>query len=930
MKASVIYLLLLSTILFAESVKGSNRYWVSATNSTWNNSSNWSATSGGTPGASVPGVNDAVIFNSLGLGNCTLDVAITITSINVNATYTGSIVHGAQPISITSTATFAGGSFSGGSGNITFGGSCTINGTAFTSTSGILEFNTNSTFSGGSFIHNNGRVRYNYTGASSQGIAGTAVYIFYNLEFVGTAHTINLPANNIRVIGSLSFTGSLFYALSSGNIDAEGDINLNNTATGCLGNALITINGTGVQNLNGSTGPAIGALPKLTINKSSGVLNLNNFISVSNHFTYTAGTVNEGSSTVCFTDGSQSPNNLTGSLTLNNIQFIATVNQAFKIAAATILIANGDLVMAGTANITLNTGDINVKGNITLSNTASLGGGSTIINIIGTGNQVMDGSSITAMQNRLPFININKSNGTLTLKGMISESQDWTYTSGTVDATTFSSTVFFGGNNLNIKSAGMNFYNAEISANTSTLTTNLVIIGNITISGTGVLSAGSNTISLAGNWIGRGTAGFTEAASTVNFNGSALQTITSSGGENFASVIINNSSSGVRLNNNCIVATTLNMTQGNLDLNGTSLSLGISVASNGTLARSSGIIYGSGSFTRWLKAVTIPDGSINGLFPLGTSSEYRPFFISAPSSAPGTGGTISVSHQDALTNTTTSITDGLFTVFLRKDMNWIVTAANSLSGGTYNLRVDGTGLGSVGNVSDLRMTLSGSVVGTSGINSGSLSNPQIIRTGVAFADVTNTFYVGTINASNSTLPQTFLSFSAMVKDEKVQLNWEISAPVNNGNFAVQRSEDGTYWQIIKKITASHTNESPSAYYSTSDDNIFDAHRYLYRIIKFNIDGSPTYSTVIAVTLTNKNQRIHLYPNPACSNITIDVDRNDSYQISLINSSGQIISNTSINNGTSKVLSVREFKCGLYYVIIKNKDMIATRKILITK
>ncbi len=483
LRGSILFILIIYLSFISQTVIAANRYWVAPTASNWNNTNNWSSASGGAGGAGVPTAADAVIFNGLGLGNCTLDAAVSILSINVNAAYTGNIIQSTQSILIASTSTFSGGTFTGGLANITFVGSCTLNGTLFTSTSAIVEFNTNSTLSGGSFVHNNGTARYNYTGASSQSIAGTGFYVFNILEFVGTAHTINLPANNITVTGALNFTGSSFYTLNSGTIDVTGNINLNNTSATCAGSAQININGSGNQNLNGNLTAGNSALPKLTIDKPAGTLNLSNFISVSAHFTYTAGTVNEGTSTICFIDGSVSPNNITGNFTFNNIQFIAAANQTFKVATTTILIVKGNLTMAGTANITLNTGSINVDGNIHLNNTAIGGGGTSVINIVGTGNQLMDGSSITSMQNRLPNIVINKSNGIFTLKGNISVSQDWTYTSGTVDATTWASNVFFGGNNLSINSVGMAFYNLEVTANTSTLTSNLTVSGNLIMSG---------------------------------------------------------------------------------------------------------------------------------------------------------------------------------------------------------------------------------------------------------------------------------------------------------------------------------------------------------------------------------------------------------------------------------------------------------------
>ena len=172
--------------------------------------------------------------------------------------------------------------------------------------------------------------------------------------------------------------------------------------SGCAGTGLINIIGTGNQNFSGSSAAGLGALPKVTINKTSGTLNLSNFPSVSNTFTYTTGTVNAGTSTVSFTNGSTNPYTINGSLTLNNIEFLALANQTITLGSATVLTTNGDLTMAGTGRIIFNTGTLNINGNIFLNNTAAAGGGTAIINIVGAGNQSMDGTSIAVSQNLLP------------------------------------------------------------------------------------------------------------------------------------------------------------------------------------------------------------------------------------------------------------------------------------------------------------------------------------------------------------------------------------------------------------------------------------------------------------------------------------------------------------------------------------------------
>jgi hypothetical protein len=893
------------------------RFWVAAGPSNWNNTANWSNVSGGAGGFSVPGAADAVTFNNARNGDCTIDVPVNVLSFTVNG-YTGTITQGANTFSTINNGSFSTGIFAGGSANITIGGNFTLAGTAFTSTSAILEFDGNATFTSATFVNNNGTVKFNATGGTT--ISGTNP-AFYILQFVGNGFNYILSSvGNISVSNSLNLTGASTYNFNTGAIDVTGDINVTNTAPGCGGTGQINIVGTGVQNFNGSTIAGAGGLPKLTINKTSGTLNLTNFPASSNDFTYSAGTINAGTSTFCFTDGNASPYTITGTLNLNNIEFLSITNQTFTIANT--LTAQGDFTMAGTARITINTGNVNVNGNIFLTNTSATGGGSAVINIVGSGNETMDGTALAITQNLLPFININKASGTLTLKGNISESEDWTYTGGIVDASSFASTVIFGGNGLNITSAGMSFYNMLVTGNTITLLNNLTVSNNLTITG-GHIAPGANTINLAGNWNDYGTAGFAEATSTVNFNGSALQTITSPGGENFTNFTINNSGTGIQLVNNTQIATTLTMTQGNMNLNGNTLTLGLSVANNGILAYTSGTMIGAGTFTRWFKTGVIANGSVTGLFPMGTSTDYRPFFVSAPATGATTGGTISVSYTDATTNTNVAIADGVSTVSVRKDLNWTVST-NALAGGTYNLDVQGTGFGLIGAVSDLRLTLANSVTGTAGVNAGTTINPQINRTGLTLANLTNSFFVGSINSVNTPLPITLISFNAYLKNGEVELDWLTASETDNAYFTVQKSKDGLIWENIEKIPGAGTSSADKSY-TAFDQNPYDGTSY-YRLMQTDIDGKQTISPIVSITVVNKLADISIYPNPAKNHINIHFPSAGRYEIGLLNISGQIITNKVLPTTDNYILNLSGFKTGIYFIRIIHEGITETKKI----
>jgi hypothetical protein len=518
---------LLFSFLFSQQLNAA-RFWIAASASNWNNIANWSVSSGGAGGASVPLAADDVNFDGGGLGNCTIDIVVSVKTITVAASFTGTISQGLNSITTAAAASFSGGTFTGGTANITIGTIYTLSGTAFTSTSGILEVEgTGAAFTTNTFVHNSGTVRFNGPGVVT--ITGASP-IFFTLEFVGKANTYTISSvGNITVLNNLNLTGTLFFNITTGVIDVKGNINSSNTATGCGGDAIININGNSAQTFTGSTTIGAGAIPQLNIN-TTGSVTLVNFPAVSNNFTYTAGTVNAGVSTFCFTHGTAGAYSITGSLTFNHIAFPVNTSLMTIIIASSIT-ATGDLTISGAANLVLNTGTININGNINLSNTGASGGGSATINIIGAGNENLDGTALVANQSRLPLININKPSGSLSLLGNISFANNVTYTAGAITPGTSTCYVV---NSLTFTGSFSVFNLTIISTGNTTLT---VAVGTV-ITTTNTLDLenaanfiiiNSGTIAVQGNIIDNNTNVGGGGNGVILINGTGNQSITTTG-----------------------------------------------------------------------------------------------------------------------------------------------------------------------------------------------------------------------------------------------------------------------------------------------------------------------------------------------------------------------------------------------------------------
>ena len=80
-------------------VSAANKYWVGPLNSNWNNPVNWSLTSGGPGGASVPGLADAVIFT--GTAKLKVDISPIIASLSTTTGASNVVLYATVPTTIT-------------------------------------------------------------------------------------------------------------------------------------------------------------------------------------------------------------------------------------------------------------------------------------------------------------------------------------------------------------------------------------------------------------------------------------------------------------------------------------------------------------------------------------------------------------------------------------------------------------------------------------------------------------------------------------------------------------------------------------------------------------------------------------------------------------------------------------------------------------
>jgi hypothetical protein len=397
------------------------------------------------------------------------------------------------------------------------------------------------------------------------------------------------------------------------------------------------------------------------------------------------------------------------------------------------------------------------------------------------------------------------------------------------------------------------------------------ICRNLTVnSGATLTINAANTLSLNGNLINNGNIITT---GTMSFDGSTAQTVSGSGSNVYARLTINNSSGAVpavTFSNAAVnVTTMLSMTQGVVNMSGFNITLGTSASSTGTLTYAAGRIY-NGNITRWFPTTTITLGNTAGHFPIGSSGNYRPFFVGY-SSALTTGGTLRVNHTETTGAANVSFTDNPTATVISKRSNsfWNISSGNSIAGGgsNFNLRGEGTGFGTVADVNHLRLTLSGSTVGTHLASAGTTTNPQISRSGLTLStDLNNdNYYFGSTNGLLSPLPVTLVNFTGQITNEGVALTWATLTEENAHYFDIEKSTNGIDFEPIGRKEAKGSSTTRINYTFIDDNTNFSKAYYRLKSVDFAIGNVPAlfaYSDVIAVEKFGlAGASLMIYPNP---------------------------------------------------------------------
>ncbi|MES2381053.1 MAG: T9SS type A sorting domain-containing protein [Bacteroidota bacterium] len=434
------------------------------------------------------------------------------------------------------------------------------------------------------------------------------------------------------------------------------------------------------------------------------------------------------------------------------------------------------------------------------------------------------------------------------------------------------------------------------------------------------------------------------ASGTPNyiFNGTKLQTISGAGilginnsGTANINFTLSNNAFGLRLDRAVnFGGARLALDSGALNLNGYNLTIGNSGTNNGLITANLGYLFGTGNLTRWFPSGNTSTNNLDScLFPFGTPTSKRYAWIT---SNPSSAGTLTVSHTDAagFTLFASPFSDNAtnnVTVNVRKNYSWTIATGNGISATDFAVKVQGSAtIGQITTPANIRLTLASAIApGTAVDGGGTVLLPQASRTNLTTTTINNTFYIGSA-ASQNPLPVKYISFTGVSINNSSVLNWITASETNNKEFEIERSFDGTNFEMIGKVKG-NGNISTTCNYTFIDalNNTSKPSTIFYRLKQIDFDGQFDYSKTIQINNETKLV-VELSPNPVNDKLNIVTNANTTQFIEILDINGKVYVSQEINAAASVngvEINTSFLNRGIYLVKLTNQNEVYTKKII---
>lgn len=461
---------------------------------------------------------------------------------------------------------------------------------------------------------------------------------------------------------------------------------------------------------------------------------------------------------------------------------------------------------------------------------------------------------------------------------------------------------------------------------------------NTSAAGAQVTNAG--TIDLDGEWINDNTTGVFGATPTATTGGlvlldGAAQNIGGSQPTNFFNLEADGTGHKTLDGVDANVFNVLTLDGQSLRLNTQTLDLesaaNTAVAGTGKIISETGPASGGYGILRWNVGTatgnyTVPFGT-DAATPADLSFQYNITTAAVPSSNYKTFSTYVTDSENSFTgpNITTNPTPGMWTNlpttvnhltddyiqaahYWAVDRFWIIDAENigeGMGGYTgaprfeYQFKYDQAEVAAPNHIVEANLIAQRYnhtldkwgdwLYGVPTVITSPGANTTTIQIGLDPGTVSEDLYpVWTLVDNSDPLPIELVRFAGECADGKIEIRWSTFTETNNDFFTVERSNNGTDFEIVDVIEGAGNSNQPLSY-SVADELPYGGTSY-YRLKNTDFDGKSEYSEVIAVTCgadANDFNFVNAYDVDQ-SEIVVEFTgaENEDYKIMLYDASGR--------------------------------------------
>jgi hypothetical protein len=179
-------------------------------------------------------------------------------------------------------------------------------------------------------------------------------------------------------------------------------------------------------------------------------------------------------------------------------------------------------------------------------------------------------------------------------------------------------------------------------------------------------------------------------------------------------------------------------------------------------------------------------------------------------------------------------------------------------------------------------------------------------------------------SSGSALPVELTALTALCNstNDEVSVHWSTASEQNSSHYNVERSVDGSAWNLLTTTSAAGNSTLTEAY-EVKDYDVRAYETIYYRLQQFDQDGASKQYGPVSVSCKDANSSWEVFPNPAGNEVTIllkgDYTTTES-QIRITDINGQeiqVIHND--HQGQLITVDLRSYAPGVYVVRLMNGE-----------